>query len=173
LKNLSPKRKHVPSSNRWWIFIINLCFACTHRPGQLQQDIPGKIPQPVKTSAIDSFVAPIRIPLVAGLPKAILSGKPTFRRDSSNGGEPFFTSYGTGQGLSITTVTSSAIDSLGNLWFGTAGGGIIRYDGKSFTNYNAAQGLAGNVVMWILVGHDGNLLEEEGAVFVVQLPAFI
>jgi len=158
LKNLSPKRKHTRSSSKWWTFIITVCLACNHRPGQQQQDVPAKIPQPVKTVTIDSFVAPVRIPLAAAnYPKAVPSGTPVFRRDPSNGGLPFFASYGTEQGLSISTVSCSAVDHLGNLWFGTAGGGISRYDGKSFTNYNTAQGLAGNVIICILVTRDGNL----------------
>jgi ligand-binding sensor domain-containing protein len=32
-------------------------------------------------------------------------------------------------------------DSKGNLWFGTNGDGVCRYDGKSFTNFYLAQGL--------------------------------
>jgi ligand-binding sensor domain-containing protein len=39
-------------------------------------------------------------------------------------------------------------DKSGNLWFGTYGGGVSRLDrdGKTFTNYTTAQGLASNVV---------------------------
>lgn len=37
-------------------------------------------------------------------------------------------------------------DSAGNLWFGTDGEGVHKYDGKSFTSYTAKDGLAGNLV---------------------------
>ena len=48
-------------------------------------------------------------------------------------------------------------DKAGNLWFGTGGAGITRYDGKSFTNYTMAQGLAGNVVFCIAEDKGRNL----------------
>ncbi len=37
-------------------------------------------------------------------------------------------------------------DPAGNLWFGTDGEGVHRYDGESFTSYTTKDGLAGNVV---------------------------
>ena len=43
--------------------------------------------------------------------------------------------YNTEQGLAFSSVLSSYCDKKGNLWFGTNGNGISRYDGKSFTNY--------------------------------------
>lgn len=37
-------------------------------------------------------------------------------------------------------------DRGGNLWFGTDGEGVHKYDGKSFTSYTTKEGLAGNMV---------------------------
>lgn len=37
-------------------------------------------------------------------------------------------------------------DSAGNLWFGTDGEGVHRYDGNAFTSYTTADGLAGDQV---------------------------
>ena len=65
--------------------------------------------------------------------------------------------YNTEQGLALSSVRSSCIDKNGNLWFGTWGGGVSRYDGKSFTNYTTAQGLANNEVRTILEDKSGNL----------------
>ena len=48
-------------------------------------------------------------------------------------------------------------DKTGNLWFGTDGGGVSRYDGKSFTNFTTAQGLANNTVWSITEDKTGNL----------------
>ncbi|HWY11976.1 MAG TPA: two-component regulator propeller domain-containing protein, partial [Bacteroidia bacterium] len=45
----------------------------------------------------------------------------------------------------------------GNLWFGTYGGGVSRYDGKFFTNFTTAQGLANNIVVSITEDKTGNL----------------
>jgi ligand-binding sensor domain-containing protein/serine phosphatase RsbU (regulator of sigma subunit) len=52
---------------------------------------------------------------------------------------------------------SALCDKNGNLWFGTSGGGVSRYDGKSFTNFTTAQGLANNVVTSITEDKSGNL----------------
>lgn len=40
-------------------------------------------------------------------------------------------------------------DPTGNIWFGTDGEGVHRYDGESFTSYTMKEGLAGNVVRCI------------------------
>ena len=48
-------------------------------------------------------------------------------------------------------------DKTGNLWFGTGGGGVSRYDGKSFTTFTTAQGLANNFVCSITEDKTGNL----------------
>ena len=47
-------------------------------------------------------------------------------------------------------------DKFGNLWFGTDGG-VSKYDGKSFTNFTKAQGLANNGVFSITEDKSGNL----------------
>ncbi|TAK07305.1 MAG: hypothetical protein EPO39_06885 [Candidatus Manganitrophaceae bacterium] len=52
-------------------------------------------------------------------------------------------------------VISSAIDSKGIKWFGTWGGGLSRFDGKSFKNYTTADGLAGNIVNAIEIDRQG------------------
>jgi ligand-binding sensor domain-containing protein/class 3 adenylate cyclase len=74
------------------------------------------------------------------------------------------TSYDAEQGLyaGIYCITK---DAKGRLWFGTAGGGAICYDGKTFINFNTAQGLAGNIIpaiafdsserVWIGTYHHG------------------
>jgi ligand-binding sensor domain-containing protein/serine phosphatase RsbU (regulator of sigma subunit) len=58
--------------------------------------------------------------------------------------------YTSDEGLPIDMVFCSTIDRKGNIWFGTGGGGISRYDGKSFTNFNITQGLANDAV-WSVV----------------------
>ena len=67
-----------------------------------------------------------------------------------------FTTFTTDQGLALDVISCGYKDSKGNLWFGTDGGGVSRYDGKSFTNFTAAQGLA-NSVMSITEDKTGNL----------------
>jgi signal transduction histidine kinase/ligand-binding sensor domain-containing protein len=61
------------------------------------------------------------------------------------------------QGLKQSFVTSLLNDKFGNLWFGTHGGGITRYDGRYFTHFTEKEGLAGNSVFCIRQLSDDNL----------------
>ena len=66
-----------------------------------------------------------------------------------NGGKSYFTNFTTDNGLALDAVECSFMDKSGNIWFGTQGGGVSKYDGKSFTNFTTAQGLADNFVLSI------------------------
>lgn len=48
-------------------------------------------------------------------------------------------------------------DSNGNLWFGTNGQGVARWDGKALRYFSIAEGLVGDVVTGIAEDRDGNL----------------
>jgi serine phosphatase RsbU (regulator of sigma subunit)/streptogramin lyase len=72
-------------------------------------------------------------------------------------GVGFFTTYTTDNGLALDGITSAIRDRSGNLWFSTAGGGVSRYDGKSFTNFTTSQGLANNSVWCLAEDKSGNL----------------
>jgi ligand-binding sensor domain-containing protein len=48
-------------------------------------------------------------------------------------------------------------DKAGNLWFGTTGEGVYRYDGKLFTQYTVKDGLTDNKVWSILEDKIGNI----------------
>lgn len=48
-------------------------------------------------------------------------------------------------------------DRSGHLWFGTDGGGAIRYDGKTFTTYTKTNGLCGDRILSISEDKDGNI----------------
>ncbi len=48
-------------------------------------------------------------------------------------------------------------DRAGNMWFGTTGAGVIRYDGKTFTNYTTRDGLSDNFVDCIMEDKDGKI----------------
>lgn len=61
------------------------------------------------------------------------------------------------QGLRQSFVTTIQNDFWGNLWFGTHGGGVTRYDGKYFTHFTEKEGLAGNSVFSILQSKDKKL----------------
>ena len=73
------------------------------------------------------------------------------------GGFSHFTTYTTDHGLALDNITSSLLDASGNLWFGTWGGGISRFDGLSFTNFNTAHGLSNNLVHCLAQDAEGHI----------------
>ncbi len=58
-------------------------------------------------------------------------------------------------------------DKAGNLWFGTTGDGVFKYDGKSFSQFSEKNGLNSNMVYFILEDKDGKIWigTSEGAYF--------
>src|SRR6476620_6583888 len=48
-------------------------------------------------------------------------------------------------------------DKDGNLWFGTTGEGVYRYDGKLFTQFTVRDGLSSNSVQCILEDRAGSI----------------
>jgi len=54
-------------------------------------------------------------------------------------------------------VHCSLEDKAGNLWFGTTGSGVYRYDGKLFFNYTTKDGLINNNVWSIMEDKSGNI----------------
>ncbi len=65
--------------------------------------------------------------------------------------------YNMEKGLAIDAVLSSYEDKTGNLWFGTLGGGVTRYDGKSSLTITADEGLGNNAVTDITEDAEGNI----------------
>jgi len=96
-------------------------------------------------------------------PKKTLSGVPKTNIFPPNivQGKGFFTTYDTDDGLAMDVINygykSVLCDSGGNLWLGTPGNGVSKYDGKSFTTYNTQQGLVSNVVTSIIEDRKGNI----------------
>jgi len=58
---------------------------------------------------------------------------------------------------SLNRITSIVEDHNGNLWFGTDGFGIYRYNGETFTNFTKEDGLADNVIYELKVDSKGNI----------------
>ena len=54
-------------------------------------------------------------------------------------------------------VHCSLQDKDGNLWFGTTGEGVYRYDGKEFIQFTVQDGLSNNKIWSILEDKSGNL----------------
>lgn len=74
-----------------------------------------------------------------------------------DGGKSHFTNFTSDDGLALDAVSCSMLDRFGNIWFGTPGGGISRYDGKAFTTFTIAQGLARNSILDIIEDRAGNI----------------
>ena len=66
------------------------------------------------------------------------------------------TNYTPREGV-YSSVSCIKTDHTGNLWLGTMGGGVCRYDGKTFTTYTTAQGLAHSEVVGITEDRSGNM----------------
>ncbi|MBK7232047.1 MAG: hypothetical protein IPH93_07235 [Saprospiraceae bacterium] len=49
-------------------------------------------------------------------------------------------------------------DKAGNLWFGTTGAGIYRYDGKTFTNFTTEDGIKSNNIWCVFEDKNGYIL---------------
>lgn len=54
-------------------------------------------------------------------------------------------------------ITGIVEDKEGNLWFGTDGFGICKYDGKTFTNFTMEDGLCDNTINELMMDSKGNL----------------
>ena len=89
-----------------------------------------------------------------GVPALGPDGQPIILGD---GGISDFTTFNTDNGLPIDGILSSCMDHLGNLWFGTSGGGVSRFDGKSFVNFDATHGLANDGIYAVKEDSRGNM----------------
>ncbi len=58
---------------------------------------------------------------------------------------------------SANRITGIAEDKAGNLWLGTDGFGICKYDGQSFTHFTTEQGLADNTISELMIDTRGRL----------------
>ncbi|MFQ5579367.1 MAG: two-component regulator propeller domain-containing protein [Nitrospiria bacterium] len=92
-----------------------------------------------------------------GLGATITSSRPTPPTDDSyNEEEDHHLQAGReNQNHNPNYVISSAIDKAGILWFGTWGGGLSRFDGKTFKNYTTNEGLPGNIINAIEIDKNG------------------
>ncbi len=61
------------------------------------------------------------------------------------------------QGMNSSYILCALQDKSGNLWFGTNGGGVSKFDGRFFTHYTDKEGLSNNSVSSILEDRNGNL----------------
>ena len=60
-------------------------------------------------------------------------------------------------GFNPNYIVSIEVDNDGNVWCGTWGGGLSKFDGKTWTTFSTKEGLPGNHVFMLKVGNDGRL----------------
>jgi ligand-binding sensor domain-containing protein/serine phosphatase RsbU (regulator of sigma subunit) len=117
-----------------------------------------KLPTPqVCVMGKGKYELPKNIPLkkkiaLAGLPQVKLAGTPLINKN-----QPNFFNFTVSQGLKNGRVVCFLQDRKGNLWFGTQGGGVSRFDGKNFSHYTVKEGLSDDWVMSIYEDKTGNL----------------
>ncbi len=61
------------------------------------------------------------------------------------------------QGIASSYVRTMLEDQFGNIWFGTWGGGVSKYNGTAFTTFTQTEGLTNNYVLSILEDKDKNI----------------
>jgi ligand-binding sensor domain-containing protein/serine phosphatase RsbU (regulator of sigma subunit) len=62
-----------------------------------------------------------------------------------------------GQGMNSSNISSLLEDRNGNIWIGTWGGGVSRYDGESFTHFTIKNGLTINLITSLFEDSKGNI----------------
>jgi|GEM_PF-626242 len=79
------------------------------------------------------------------------------RRSGESSGVGTFITFTTEDGLAHNKVYSILEDREGHLWFGTYGGGVSRYSGRTLTTFTTRDGLAHNEVTSVFQDGDGCL----------------
>lgn len=122
--------------------------------------VDGVFAQPPKvvTPGTGSFAKPWSIRAVEkpgkiGIPEVVIA-KDAYTKDQN---PQSFSFYGKLQGLKHGNINCIMKDKIGNIWFGTFGGGACKYDGRSFTHFTEKEGLCNNDIWCILEDADANI----------------
>ena len=112
----------------------------------------------VCTPGRDSFSLPkivpaIDIPILVGLPKVV----PAKEAAGIDPNPENFSSFNKLQGLKYTSINSIIEDKIGNLWLGTSGGGVAKYDGQNFTIFTQNEGLSSNNLSCLFQDEKGDI----------------
>jgi ligand-binding sensor domain-containing protein/serine phosphatase RsbU (regulator of sigma subunit) len=126
----------------------------------------SQLPDTLQPKAVQLKNAPkttkVGVPITHQLPLSISladSTKTIIHPEAQGVG--LFTTYTSDDGLAMDDISwgqgSVFVDSKGNIWFASSGGGVSKYDGVSFTIYSTEQGLINNAVSSIIEDKNGNL----------------
>ncbi|MGV3636405.1 MAG: two-component regulator propeller domain-containing protein [Flavobacteriales bacterium] len=132
-----------------------LLSACTRSLPPTTDAPPRSSPANGRTTRITAANAPDTVAL---LPEVRLPAPPFSPTDPvRTGAIAHMRTFTTDDGLPMDDIMCGTLDRNGMLWFGTNGGGITRYDGRSFTNFSTADGLPDNVILSLLSDSQGIL----------------
>ncbi len=118
-----------------------------------------KINEPIVTTpGKNSFLAPIVSAVLDSQisvgPKEIAIAKDMAIKDINPAN---FSYFGKLQGLKHIAVHSLIQDKAGNIWIGSRGGGLSRFDGQTFTHFSNIPALASNRVISLIEDKKGNM----------------
>ena len=88
--------------------------------------------------------------------KTLLSDAPT-PVSTKSGYYVSMQNFNTQDGLMMSSIICAYKDRNGNLWFGTSGNGLSKYNGMSFTNFSSNHGLIHNFINAIYQDSKGNM----------------
>ncbi len=126
-------------------------------PAGIPKIVLAGIPR-IFTPGKDSFKLPViiaarGISVTAGMPEVVIVKDASIKDLDPES----FSSFKILQGLKHNVIRSMIQDRTGNLWIGTFGGGVCKYDGNYFTQYTNVQGLSNDAVWSMLEDDAGNL----------------
>ncbi len=139
----------------WSVFLLLTLFSCNKRPKAVNI---VKVHNTISPPVVNTATKPVIHKLSDNPPPEIIDLK-TKPEPAKIQASFFITmqNFNTEHGLALSSIRSGFKDKAGNLWFGTFGNGVSKYDGKSFTNYNSSHGLIHNYIETITQDSDGNI----------------
>ena len=160
----APKRVRIESADRsGWVahaltdhdgdFAVQLPAGRYHLAVD-QRDPASPSPPTVTISNQAEAVISLTAPQPAG---QRLAAVPTMRPAGRGRRQGAWRSYSVADGLPGANITAIVFDQRGELWLGTDGGGLIRFDGARFSTYRLEEILGANVVGHVAEDLDGRL----------------
>jgi ligand-binding sensor domain-containing protein/serine phosphatase RsbU (regulator of sigma subunit) len=146
------KLKKIPAGNPK-VVPTNTNVHPVGNPKMVMAGIPRVIVPGTDTFSLPKKIPAIDSSFVAGVTEITLAKDPAVK-DQNPGNLSSFSKL---QGLKHGNIMCILEDKSGNLWFGTGGGGVSKYDGKSFTHFTDKEGLSNNFVFSLLEDKSGNL----------------
>ena len=138
----------IPVVNHSHQNIIKALKPIIKEAGVPELTIPGVEPlEQVVVSVAEPKVMPARIP-------DFFPAQKPYSRETNPYSFSFYTRL---HGLQHDDISSLTQDARGNLWMGTYGGGVIRYDGTYFSQFTETEGLVHNYVLSVFYDSKGNL----------------